>query len=78
MSEKIESINLINPDNITESPGTLPYAHTIGSAEIRPVDKSKIKGKAMAAMYDQTDVAMHQIREQIDQLLIQAREIQQR
>lgn len=73
-----ESKGHIDKDKITENPGTLPYAHTIGSAEIKPYDESKIKGKAMAAMYEQTNANMHQIREQIDNLILQAKEIHKR
>lgn len=76
--QPIESKTHIDPDKVTENPGTLPYAHTIGSAEIKPYDESKIRGKAMAAMYEQTNASMHQIREQIDNLILQAKEIHRR
>jgi len=78
MEEPRESNTHIDKDKITENPGTLPYAHTVGSAEIKPFDESKIKGKAMAAMYEQTNSSMQQIREQIDNLILQAKEIHQR
>jgi len=78
MKEPRESTVHIDVDKITENPGTLPYPHTLGSAEIKPVDESKIKGKAMAAMYEQTNASIHQIREQIDNLIVQAQEIHER
>lgn len=78
MEEPRESIGKIDEDKVTQNPGTLPYAHTVGSAEIKPFDESKVRGKAMAAMYEQTNSSMQQIREQIDTLVLQAREIKQR
>jgi hypothetical protein len=71
-------INPIDPDKIAENPHALPYAHTVGSAVIKPEDKGKIKGRAMAAMYQQTDMDLNQIREQIELLARQANDIQQR
>ena len=34
----------IDPDKVAENPHSLPYAHTVGGAEIKPVDKGKGKG----------------------------------
>ena len=39
MEEPRESKGVIDKDKITETPGTLPYPHTIGSAEIKPFKK---------------------------------------
>lgn len=77
-SKKESFINPIDPDKITENPHSLPYAHTVGGAVIKPEDRGKIKGRAMAAMYEQTDMHLGQIREQIELLARQARDIQQR
>lgn len=71
-------INPIDPDKIAENPHSLPYAHTVGGAVIKPEDKGKIKGRAMAAMYQQTDMDLGQIKEQIELLARQANDIQQR
>lgn len=71
-------INPIDPDKITQTPHNLPYAHTVGSAVIKPEDRGKIKGRAMAAMYEQTDMHLDQIREQIELLARQANDIRQR
>ncbi|PHN06423.1 DUF2452 domain-containing protein [Flavilitoribacter nigricans] len=77
--QKHESfINPIDPDKITENPHSLPYAHTVGGAVIKPEDRGKIKGRAMAAMYEQTDMHLGQIREQIELLARQAKNIQHR
>lgn len=73
-----EFINPIDPDKITENPGTLPYAHTVGGAVIKPSKKAVIRGKSMSAMQQQTDMQLDQIKKQIDLLAEQAREIQDR
>jgi hypothetical protein len=76
--EDIPFINPIDEDKITENPHSLPYAHTVGSAVIKPIDKGKVKGRAMMAMVEQTGQQMEQIREQIEVLARQARDIQRR
>lgn len=76
--EPRESNQVIDPDKVTQEPGLLPYAHHVGSAIIRPVDKGKAKGLAMAAMFEQTDTALHRIKEQVEILIRQAQEIHDR
>lgn len=66
------------PDNITDTPSTLPYAHHAGSALIKPIDKGKVKGRALSAMGEQTDMQMGQIRQQIELLASQAKALQDR
>jgi hypothetical protein len=70
--------NPIDKDKITENPGTLPYAHTIGGVVIRPEDIGRVKGTALAAMSEQTNVQLQQIKEQIELLAKQARKIERR
>ena len=70
--------NPIDKDKISKTPHLLPYAHSIGSAIIRPVDKGKIKGLAMSAMYEQTDSNLMQIKEQVELLVSQAQKIHDR
>lgn len=65
-------------EKTTETPGTLPYAHHSGSALIKPEDKGKITGRAVAAMHSQTDMQMAQIYEQMRLLADQAKKIQSR
>ena len=72
------SKNPIDKDKTTENPGTLPYAHHVGSIAIRPEDKGKIKGRAMAAMYEQTETQLDQIKEQMQLLAEQANELKKR
>jgi hypothetical protein len=70
--------NPIDKDKITENPSTLPYAHTIGGVVIRPEDIGRVKGTALAAMCEQTNVQLQQIKEQIELLAKQARKIERR
>ncbi len=71
-------INPIDKDKISENPHNLPYAHTVGGVEIKPIDKGKVKGKALAAMSEQTNMQMDQIKEQINLLAQQAKQLQDR
>lgn len=71
-------INPIDADKVAENPGLLPYAHTVGGSEIKPIDQGKVKGRAMLAMQEQTNRQMDQIRQQIELLAQQARQIQKR
>lgn len=70
--------NPIDIDKIATDPHLMPYAHTLGGAIIKPLDKGRIKGLAMSAMYEQTGDKLHQIKEQIDLLVKQAQEIHDR
>ena len=71
-------VNPIDRDKIAETPGLLPYAHTVGGAVIRPEDKGRIRGNAMTAMYDQTDRQMEQLRKQMETLMNQAKSLNAR
>lgn len=62
----------------TDTPGLLPYAHSSGGALIKPEDKGKIVGRALAAMESQTDMQMSQIYQQMQLLADQAKSIQNR
>jgi hypothetical protein len=75
---KADFVNPIDKDKITENPSTLPYAHTVSGAVIKPTKKGVIKGRALSAMQDQTDMQLDQIKQQIDLLAKQAQEIQER
>ncbi|TVQ76024.1 MAG: DUF2452 domain-containing protein [Flavobacteriales bacterium] len=78
MSDENTFHNPIDSDKITENPSTLPYAHTVGGAVIRPDDLKKNRSKALSAMEQQTDMQLNQIREQIEVLARQARQIEER
>jgi Protein of unknown function (DUF2452) len=78
-NESSESFhNPIDKDKITESPHLLPYAHTVGGAVIKPIDKGRVKGLAVASMYEQTEMQLDQIREQVNLLVRQAQAIKDR
>lgn len=71
-------VNPIDKDKIAENPHLLPYAHTVGGAVIKPIDKGRVKGLALSAMYEQTDVQLDQIRKQVELLAQQAQAIHDR
>ncbi len=75
----VEKIDLLKEsEKTTDQPGTLSYPHHAGSALVRPEDRGKIKGRAVAAMYEQTDRELGQIYEQMQLLARQAKDIQSR
>lgn len=75
----VDKIDLVKEaEKITENPGTLAYPHHPGSALVKPEDRGKIKGRAVAAMYEQTDRELGQIYEQMQLLARQAKDIQNR
>ncbi|RIW15584.1 DUF2452 domain-containing protein [Algoriphagus lacus] len=82
MTGKKINVDLIDLERMkektTENPGILPYAHHSGSAIIKPEDKGKITGRAVAAMHSQTDMQMAQIYDQMRLLAEQAKKIQSR
>ena len=70
--------NPIDKDKITENPHNLPYAHHVGGVVIEPIDKGKVKGKAIAAMYEQTNSQLDQLREQMQLIASQAKKLKER
>lgn len=80
MKKEVEEkfVNPIDKDKVAENPGFLPYAHTVGGVEIKPVDKGRIKGRAVSAMYEQSEMQLDQIRQQIQLLAEQAKQIYDR
>lgn len=70
--------NPIDADKITETPHILPYAHTVGGAVIRPEDEGKVKGNALSAMAQQTEMQLQQLYEQMQVLADQANAIKRR
>ena len=65
-------------DKIADYPGLIQYAHSVGSAIIKPEDKGRIKGNAVAAMHDQTDRQFQQLFEQMQTLVQQAQYLKKR
>lgn len=70
--------NPIDPDKITQNPGSLPYAHTVGGAVVKPTKQGVIRSKSLSAMEQQTNMQLDQIRKQIELLAEQAQEIKDR
>ncbi len=71
-------INPIDADKVAQHPGLLPFAHTSGSAVIKPEDKGKIKGKSLTAMRQQTENQLHQLYRQMQVLAEQSQAIRRR
>lgn len=71
-------INPIDKDKVTEEPGRLAYPHHVGSPVVKPVDRGKVKGRAMSAMVQQTDSQLDQIYQQMQLLAKQAKAVQDR
>ncbi|MDZ7605967.1 MAG: DUF2452 domain-containing protein [Cyclobacteriaceae bacterium] len=65
-------------DKTTATPGILPFAHTVGGAVVLPEDEGRIKGRAIAAMTEQTDRQLGQLYDQMQILVKQAHDIKQR
>ncbi len=65
-------------EKITDLPGLIEYAHHAGSAIIKPEDKGRIRGNAVAAMHDQTDRQFRQLYEQMETLITQAKYLKKR
>lgn len=76
--EKKSFTNPIDKDKVTENPSSLPYAHTVGGALVKPIDKGRVKGLAVSAMYEQTEEQLNQIKRQIELLAIEAQDIHRR
>lgn len=71
-------VNPIDKDKVAENPHLLPYAHTVGGAVIKPIDKGRVKGLAVEAMHEQTNMQLDQLRKQMELLASQAQKIQKR
>jgi hypothetical protein len=56
----------------------LPYSASVSGAVIKPTGQGVIRHQALSAMEEQTNMQLTQIRQQIELLAIQAKEIQKR
>ena len=70
--------NPIDDKLAAKNPGLMEYAHTAGSAVIRPEDIGKVKGKAQMAMRQQTFDQLEKIYRQMELLGQQAQTIKDR
>jgi hypothetical protein len=62
----------------TDMPGLIEYAHSIGGFSVVPTEQGAIKGKAMQAMGEQTQMQLDMIFEQMKVLAKQAKELKDR
>lgn len=65
-------------DKTADLPGLLEYAHSIGGFSIVPTEQGVIKGNAMQAMKEQTEMHMQQIYDQMKLLADQASKLKRR
>lgn len=65
-------------ERTTDLPGLIQYAHTIGGFSVVPTSQGEIKGQAMSAMKEQTEMQMTQIFEQMQLLADQAAKLKRR
>ncbi len=69
---------LINVEIYHKQLSVLPYSASVAGAVIKPTEEGMIRHTALTAMEEQTNMQLSQIRQQIELLALQAREIQQR
>lgn len=62
----------------TETPGLLPYAHTVSSPPIRPTSEGVIKGKALKSMEEQIKKQFSQLQQQYELIAKQTSELKKR
>lgn len=65
-------------DRTTDIPSLLTYAHSVGGFSIVPTEQGVIKGQAMEAMKEQTQMQMDQIYDQMKLLASQAHKLKRR
>jgi hypothetical protein len=73
-----EGSNYTNTEIYHKQLSVLPYSASVAGAVIRANEEGMIKHKALTAMEQQTNMQLHQIRQQIELLALQAQEIQKR
>lgn len=70
--------SLTNIEIYHKQMSVLPYSASVSGAVIKPNEAGVIRHQALTAMEEQTNMQLVQIRQQIELLAIQAKEIQQR
>lgn len=70
--------NPIDPNKVAANPGLLTFPHTVGSALVKPEDMGKVKGRALSAMEQQTEMQLSQLYQQMKTLVDQANAIKKR
>ncbi len=73
-----EQKELTNTEIYHKQFSVLPYSSSVSGAVIKPTEAGVIRHQALSAMEEQTNMQLTQIRQQIELLAIQAKEIQKR
>ena len=76
--KKADGTALVNVEIYHKQLSVLPYSASVAGAVIKPNEAGIIRHHALTAMEEQTNMQLTQIRQQIELLAIQAKEIQQR
>ncbi len=74
----VEQKELTNTEIYHKQFSVLPYSSSVSGALIKPNEAGVIRHQALSAMEEQTNMQLTQIRQQIELLAIQAKEIQKR
>lgn len=74
----IEEKKLTNREIYHKQFSVLPYSSSVSGAVIKPTEAGVIHHQVLSAMEEQTNMQLMQIRQQIELLAIQAKEIQKR
>ena len=75
----VNQIDLVKmKEKTVDLPGLLEYAHSVGGFSVVPTEQGVIKGKAMQAMSEQTQMHLDQIFEQMQLLAKQAKNLKDR
>lgn len=77
-SHRTQHGNRVNVEIYHKQLSMLPYAASVSGAVIKPTEEGLIRHHALTAMEEQTNMQLMQIRQQIELLAIQAKEIQNR
>jgi hypothetical protein len=75
---RAEGLMLTNMEVYHKQMSVLPYSSSVSGAVIKPNEAGLIRHHALTAMEEQTNMMLTQIRQQIELLAIQAKEIHQR
>ncbi len=73
-----DGLALTNVEIYHKQLSVLPYSASVSGAVIKPNEQGLIRHHALTAMEEQTNMQLTQIRQQIELLAIQAKEIQHR
>lgn len=75
---KDQDEKLINEEIYHKQLSVLPYSASVSGAVIKPTEAGIIRHQGLSAMEEQTNMQLTQIRQQIELLAVQAKEIQKR